>query len=182
MKKLLFSVLLLSLALAACGGGSDSSGPVDAAKNLVKALEKLDMEESNKYLCKAQQADMDELGLDELEAMGIDPDELMDAFMIETSDMEYKEKDKDDDRATVSISGKIEMEFDTDKLKEVFKKMAEAEGQEVSDEELDMIVGMVAGMGSQEVEFEQDVEVIKEDGNWVVCDELNMLDELDMGF
>jgi hypothetical protein len=74
------------------------------------------------------------------------------------------------------------MEFDTDKLKEVFKKMAEAEGQEVSDEELDMIVGMVAGMGSQEVEFEQDVEVIKEDGNWVVCDELNMLDELDMGF
>jgi hypothetical protein len=182
MKKLLFGVLLLSLVLVACGGSGGGGGSVDAAKNLVKAMEKLDVEEGNKYLCAAQQTDASDMGLEELEAAGIDPDEFMEAFQIKTSDMKYDEKSQDGDKAVVSISGKVSVEFDTDKLKEVFKKVAEASGEEIPDDQLDMIVGMFTGMSGQEVEFAQDVEMVKEDGDWVVCDELNILDELDFGF
>jgi hypothetical protein len=167
MKKLLFIVLLLSLALAACGGGS-SSGPVDAAKNLVKALEKLDIEEGNKYLCEAQQMDATE-GADAA---------MLEAFEVKTSNMKYEEKSKDGDKAVVSISGKVSLEIDEDKLKELVKEEAAAAGEEVTDEELDFYVGMLTGMSGEQVEFEQDVEVVKEDGDWVVCDELTILDEV----
>ncbi len=180
------SLLILSIALTACGGGDSGSGePVDVVKNVVEAMESLDFDKASEYMCAEQgdalKADM-ESGFAELEEMGMDPDELMDAFKLKMSDVEYEEKSKDDNNAVVHVSGKVALDFDTDKLKSFFKKAAEASGEEVSDEEIDMMVGMFTAMGGQESPFEGDVELIKEDGDWVVCDELDFLDEVDIGF
>jgi hypothetical protein len=103
---------------------------------------------------------------------------ILEAFEFKTSDMKYEEKSKDDDKAVVTVSGKISLEINADKLKEAVKEQAEAAGEEVSDEDLDFFVDMfTSGMGD-EVEFEEDLDVIKEDGKWVVCDELEVLDEV----
>ena len=158
--------MVLSLILAACGGGNGDD-PVGAVKNLIKAMEKLDIKEGNKYVCKAQQ----------MEDVGEDEAAMVEAFRVETNDMKYEEKSKDDDKAVISVSGKVALKIDEGKLKEALKKEAEAAGEEVSDEELTLIVGMFTAM-SNEVEYAQDVEVIKEDGKWVVCDELTIMDEI----
>ena len=184
-RKLLFVSLLFALILVACGGGGDSAGdPVGVVKNVVEAMGDLDIDEASKYICEARKADLPDMesSFAEFEQMGLDPDEFMDAFNIKWGDMKYEEKSKGDDSAVVYVSGKVSIEFNTDKLKSFFKKAAEAEGEEVSDEDLDMVIGMFTAMGGQESSFEGDVDLIKEDGKWVVCDELDFLDEIDIGF
>jgi hypothetical protein len=115
-------------------------------------------------------------GFAELQEMGLDPDELLDAFKLNMTDMKYEEKSAGDDEAVVHVSGTMSLEFDTEKLKDFFKKTAEAAGQEVSDQELDMVVGIFEAMGGQEAPLDGDVKLVKEDGDWVVCDQLDFLD------
>jgi hypothetical protein len=184
-RKLLFVALLFALVLAACGGGGDGEEPVAVVEKVVKAMESLDVEEASQYFCQERQDELAqtlESGFEELEALGMDPDELLDAFKLEMSDMKYEEKSKDDNTAVVGVSGTMSLDFDTDKLKEFFREAAEAAGQEVTDEQLDMMIGMFAAMGGQEAPVEGEVELVKEDGDWVVCDELDFLNEVDLGF
>jgi len=181
----LFVALLFALALVACGGGGDGDKPVAVVEKVVKAMETLDVEEASKYFCKDKQDELAqtlESGFEELEALGMDPDELLAAFKLNMKDMKYEEKSTDGDKAVVGVSGNMSLDFDTDKLKEFFKKAAEAAGQEVTDEQLDMMMGMFTAMGGQEAPVEGDVELVKEDGKWVVCDELDFLNEVDLGF
>ena len=86
--------------------------------------------------------------------------------------MKYEEKSKDGDKAVVHITGSMKLEFDTGKLKDFFRKAAEAAGETVTDEELDFIVEMMASTATQEEEIDDDLQLIKEDGKWVVCDDL----------
>ena len=174
-KKLLIVGFLLILVLAACGGGGGGDEPVDVAKNVMQAMGKMDFDEASKYFCEARKSDLDDAlvsGFEELEAMGMDPDELLDAFILELSDMKYEEKSKDGDKAVVHVTGSMKLDFNSDKLKDFFKKAAEAAGETVTDEELDFIVEMIASSAAQEEDLDEDLELIKEDGKWVVCDDL----------
>ena len=175
--------LLGVLILTACGGGDDGGAPTDAVKSVVDAMQTLDMDKASEHFCAEMASEMDSSlteGFAELEQMGLDPDELLDAFKLKMDDMKYEEKSKEGDEAVVSISGTLSLEFDVEKLKEFFKKTAEASGQEVTDQELDFVVGIFESMGGQEAPLEGDVKVIKEDGKWVVCDELNFLDSSEL--
>jgi hypothetical protein len=181
----IFVTLLFGLTLAACGGGGDGDKPVAVVEKVVKAMETMDVEKASQYFCKDKQDELTqtlESGFEELEQMGMDPDELLAAFKLNMTDMKYEEKSVDGDKAVVGVSGNMSLDFDTDKLKEFFRKAAEAAGQEVTDEQLDMMMGMFTAMGGQEAPVEGDVELIKEDGKWVVCDELDFLNEVDLGF
>ncbi len=183
--KLLLISLFLALVLVACGGGGTSDAPVDAVKNVVKAMEKLDVDEASKYFCNARKAELDNTlasGFEQLEALGMDPDELLDAFKLEMKDMKYEEKSKDDDKAVVGVSGTLSLGFDTDKLRTFLKQAAEAGGETVTDEQLDFVVDMFTAMGGQEAPFDGEVELIKEDGDWVVCDDIDFLNAIDLGF
>jgi hypothetical protein len=184
-KYFLLIALLFALTLAACGGGGDGENPTDVVEKVVDAMGTLDVEEASKYFCQERQDELAqtlESGFEELEALGMNPDDLLDAFKLNMTDMKYEEKSKDGDKAVVSVSGKMSLDFDTDKLKEFFRQAAEAAGQEVTDEQLDMMIGMFSAMGGQEAPIDGDVELVKEDGKWVVCDELDFLNEVDLGF
>ncbi len=183
-RKLLFVVLLLSMVLTACGGGGGGGGnPADAVKNVVKAMEKLDAAEARKYVCAAHKdavPDIEE-GFAELAEFGIDPEDLLDAFEIKMSDMKYEEKSKDDDKAVVHVTGKVAFDADLDKLRPIFEEMLEGMGMPISDEMIDgMVDEFTANMG--ESPLAGDVNLVKEDGDWLICDELDFLNELDAGF
>jgi hypothetical protein len=184
-KRLLFVFVLLSLILAACGGGGGGDGsPVDAVKNVVEAIEKLDVEEARKYVCSQHQADLPDLeeSFAELEEMGIDMDEFLDAFNIKMSDMKYEEKSKDGDKAVVHVSGKMSFDVDVEKLKPILKKALEQMLGEMTDEMLDSVMEeFTAEMDMGEQSFEGDVDLVKEDGKWLVCDDLDFLDEMGTG-
>jgi predicted small secreted protein len=180
-RKLVFVVLLLSLVLAACGGGGDGGGkPVDVVKNVVKAMEKLDAEKAREYMCAAHKDAIPDIEEEfaEFEEFGADIDEVMEAFKIEMSDMKYEETSKDDDKAVVHVTGKMAFDIDVDKLKPIFKTaFEEILGMEVTDDMLDeMMAEFTADMG-EETSLDGDVNLIKEDGDWVVCDELEFLNE-----
>jgi hypothetical protein len=183
--KLLLISLFLTLVLVACGGGGTSDAPVDVVKSVVKAMEDLDVDAASKHFCDARKAELDDTlasGFEELEALGMDPDELLEAIKLEMKDMSYEEKSKDGDKAVVGVSGTLSLGFDTEKLRSLLKQVAEAAGQTVTDEELDLVVGMFGAMAGQEAPFEGEVELIKEDGDWVVCDDIDFLNEIDLGF
>jgi hypothetical protein len=174
-KKLVLIGLFLTLALAACGKGGGGDEPAKVAENVMKALGKMDIDGASEFFCEARRTELEDAltgDLGELEAMGMDADELLDAFKITLTDMKYEEKSQDGDKAIVHITGSMKLEFDSDKLKDFFKKAAEAAGETVTDEELDFIVEMIASSAAQEEDLDEDVELIKEDGKWVVCDEL----------
>jgi hypothetical protein len=182
-KQLLLIVILGALLLAACGGGGDSNAPTEVVKSVVDAMQTLDLEKASEYFCAEQKSQLNETldtGFEDLEAMGMDPDELLEAFKLKMTDMKYEEKSKDGDKAVVHISGTMALEFDTDKLKSFFKQAAEAAGESVSDEELEFIVGIFEAMGGQEAPLDGDVALVKEDGKWLVCDELGFLDSSEL--
>jgi hypothetical protein len=157
--------------------------PAEVTQMVVDAMQTLDIEAASEHFCEEQRSDLDsslEEGFAELEAMGLDPDELLDAFQLNFDDVEYEERSQEGDEAVVHVSGSMSLEFDTDKLREFFRKASEASGQEVTDQELDFVVGIFESMSGQEAPLDADVKLIKEDGEWVVCDDLSFLEAGDI--
>jgi hypothetical protein len=64
----------------------------------------------------------------------------------------------------------MQINFDKDKLKAVMKDAMAASGESISDEELDMALGMMEGMLGAGVPLDEEMTLIKEDGKWVICD------------
>lgn len=183
LKKLLLVLFVGTMLLSACGGGDGGDGPTAVVEKVVDAMQTLDVEKAAEYFCDAKKAELTEgltEGFAELEEMGLDADELLEAFKIKMTDMEYEEKSEEGDDAVVHVSGKMSLDFDSDKLKEFFKKAAEAAGQTVSDEELDFVITIFDSMAGQEAPLEGDVKLVKEDGAWLVCDDLDFLDSGDL--
>ncbi len=184
-RKLVFVVLLLSLVLAACGGGSDGGGkPVDVVKKVMKAMETLDTDEARKYVCAAHKDAIPDMAEEfaEFEEFGADVEEVMSAFKIEMTNMEYEEKSKDGDKAVVHISGEMAFDIDIDKLKPIFKDAIEAAmGIEVTDEMADEMMSEFTADTVEPASFDGDVNLVKEDGDWLICDDLEFLDEMDSG-
>jgi hypothetical protein len=182
-KQLVFLSVVFVLILTACGGGGGSGEPAGVVEKVANAMQTLDIERVQEYMCSerkdALKSDLDS-GFAELESMGLDPDELLDAFKIKMSDMKYEEKSAEGDKAVVHVSGTMAMEFDTEKLKSFLKKAAEASGEEVSDDQVDFMVNMFSGMSGQEAPIDGDVQLVKEDGKWVVCDDLAFLEGSDL--
>jgi hypothetical protein len=181
--RLLVIGLLGIMLLAACGGGSQGDEPTAVVKEVVDAMQTLDVDAASENFCEEQKSQLNsslEEGFAQLEALGLDPDELMDAFQLNFSDLEYEEQSQEGDEAVVHVSGTMSLEFDTDKLREFFRQVSEASGQEVTDQELDFVVGIFESMSGQEAPLDGDVKVIKEDGEWVVCDDLSFLEAGDI--
>jgi hypothetical protein len=181
--RLLIISLVGVMILTACGSDDSGSAPSDVVASVVDAMQTLDVDKASGFFCDEMAGEMDASlteGFAELEDLGLNPDELLDAFKLNMDDLEYEEKSKEGDEAVVHVSGNMSMEFDTEKLKGFFKKTAEASGQEVSDQELEFIVGIFDSMGGQEAPLDGDVKLIKEDGDWVVCDELSFLDSSEL--
>ncbi len=184
-KKLVLVVLLLSMVLAACGGDDDGGGdPTAAVKNFVKAMEKLDVKEASKYMCAAHKGDVPDLeeNFAEFAELGLDPQEILDAFEIKMTDMKYEEKSKDGDKAVVKVTGKMAYDIDADAMRSVFEKMLEEMGLPASDEMLDGMMEEMMGDIGAESPIDGDVNLVKEDGDWLVCDALDFLGDLDSGF
>lgn len=174
---------LFVLILTACGGGDEAGKPVEVVKEVVAAMENLDVDAASEHFCEARRSELQDAmstGFEELEALGLDPDELLDAFKLQLKDMKYEEKSTEDDKAVVGIQGSMALDFDSEKLKSFLKKAGEASGESMTDEQLDFAVGMFSAIAGQEAPIDGEVELIKEDGEWVVCDELDFLESSDL--
>jgi hypothetical protein len=181
-RKLLVALFVSAMVLSACGGGG-GDGPTAVVEDVVDAMQSLDVEKASEYFCAEKKSELSaglEEGFSELEAMGLNVDELLEAFKLEMKDMKYEEKSQEGDEAVVHVSGKMSIAFDADKLKEFLKKAMAASGQEVGDDELDFVVNLFESMAGQEAPVDGDITLVKEDGDWLVCDDLTFLEGGDL--
>jgi len=108
---LIVLIMISSMALAACGGGS----PTDAAKTAIEAMEKGDADKLNEVACEEGEADSGAL----------------EGVKIKFDDVKYEEKNKEDDSADVLVSGNMTMEVGEEEMSQDFSftlKMGKKDG------------------------------------------------------
>lgn len=158
-----------------------SSEPAEVVEAVFGAVTEMNVEPAITLFCEAKAPEMAgtiESGFGDLLAMGLDPEELVQAFNIDLQDMAYQETSRDGDAAVVHIAGTLRFDFKADVLKEVIKKVAEANGQPLSDQELDFVITLLSVVAQQGTPLDADVQVVMENGQWVVCDDLLFLGDM----
>jgi hypothetical protein len=173
--RLVAGAVLVAL-LAGCGGSSGpGSDPVGTVKGLMDTVQAGQWDKITDYACAAQKDELkkqfESLGTGAGSALGdLGLNDIGDALKISFTNLDVKEKSREGDKAVVSVSGKIKMEFNKDKVKELVKKAAEAQGQTVTDEQINMALGMLSGLGGMEQDMNQDMTVVNEGGKWLICE------------
>jgi hypothetical protein len=172
---LLMALILGAVTVRAFGASQGQDEPVDVVEKAIGAIERMDLVEASGYFCDPQESLLTkvlESGVEELEGMGIDLGQLLDAVEIDFEEMQYEEQFRDDEAATVRIQGTLALDVDTDVLKPFLKTAAGAAGEVVSDELLDAAMGVVDAIDFPDVPLEGEVELVNQDGKWVLCDDL----------
>ena len=162
------------LALSACGGGggnaSEPAGTVSAAMNAAKSggfAKLLD------YTCAAQKDSVAALfgggDVSGLSALGVDANELFNAMKMDFQDIKTAETSKTADKATVHVTGKVNISFDEGKMKEVIKKILASSGQPADDATVSAMLAGMSGSLSQSQDLDEDINLVQEGGKWVIC-------------
>jgi hypothetical protein len=165
------------LALAACTGapaGGSTDTPAGALNAAIAAAESNGLDAMVDFACEARKGDIAEAfggggGMEGLAALGIDPNELFDAMKVDFQDVTTTETSSTDTEATVHIKGKMLITLEEAKMREILKKVLEAQGQPTNDQVLDGAMQMLGGQLSQTQDLDEDVQIVKDNGKWLVC-------------
>jgi len=144
------------------------------------AFETLDVQMARGFFCARHAQGMAEAwdaSFVQVEEVGIDPQDLLDAFSFNFGELSYEETMRDESTARVRIYGPMWMEVDGEKLASFLKNAAIAQGRPVNEEEVSVLVALFSAMAGQETPVESDVQLVKEGGKWLVCDTLGFLNE-----
>jgi hypothetical protein len=165
-----------ALIVAACGGaapaGTDPAGVVNSA---LAAAESGGLGSLTQYACAAQADNVANIfgggagSLEELQGLGIDPNELFEAMKVDFDNVQATETNKSDTAATVHVTGTAKMTVDSVKFREIFRKILEAQGVPVDDATLDLAMSTLDSTLSETQDINEDVELIQENGKWVIC-------------
>ncbi len=165
-------IIVMSALLTACGGGGASgSDPVGVVKSAMQAVVDKKFDQLAGMTCAAQKDKVTQAfnPAGALGAAGVDVNKILDAMTISFQNPEYTKVSEDADKAVVQMKGKLSIKFDKDKLKAVMKDVMKAQGQDVSDDQLNSILDMMASQMEQGQDMDQKVDVVKENGKWVFC-------------
>ena len=170
----LLAAALLIVSVAACGGGiANQSDPAGAVKAALDATQSGGITKLADYACEARKGDIASMfGADSvanLTAAGVDPNEVFGAVKFEFKDVQTSEVSKSAESAVVHLSGSMNVSIDETKMRDVMKKVMEAQGQAIDDATLDMVIGAMTTQLSQPTPIDEDVTVVQEGGKWLIC-------------
>jgi hypothetical protein len=169
-------IFALSALLTACGGGAVANDPVSVVKAAMQSLVDKKFDALAELTCAAKKDTVKmsfSLAAGFLRGMDVDATKILDMMTITIQKPEYTKVSEEADKAVVQIKGTLSAKFDEEKFKVVMKDLmkAQAQGQDPTDEQLAMAVLVYASeLGSDQV-LDQKVDVIKENGKWVMCPE-----------
>ncbi len=168
----LIAVIVMSALLSACGGGGAAAAdPTSALKDAMQAVvdKKFDMLAELTCAAKRDQVKDTFNPATALGATGVDSAKILDAMTIALKDPTYTKVSEEGDKAVVQFKGTMSMKFDMAKFKVIMKDVLSAQGQTVTDAELDAGLAMIAGQLEQGQELDQKIDMVKEGGKWLMC-------------
>ena len=168
----LITVMVMSALLSACsGGGAAAADPVSALKDAMQAVVDKNFDKLAELTCVAKRDQVKDTfnPATALGATGVDAAKILDAMTISLKDPTYTKVSEEGDKAVVQFKGTMSMKFDMTKFKAIMKDVLAAQGQTVTDAELDAGLAMIAGQLEQGQELDQKIDMVKEGGKWLMC-------------
>lgn len=172
-----FVVAVLVLVLVGCGGSNSGGGgavpngpagdPVGAVNGFISALKAKAYDNLGKLVCAAKQDDI----LGSVTGPGANR-ALFDAMTFDIKDLKVEQKSATGDSAVVHVSGTISTTIDPAKGRDVVRQLFGASmpsGAQVTDQQVDQFI---TSMNTRRP-IDSDVDVVKENGGWVVCSDLS---------
>ncbi len=167
---------VLAMAIGACSGtpAANTDNPAGTVSAAFAAAQSGGITKLSEFACAAHKNDIAEAfggaDLSGLSALGIKPEDITGAMAITFENVTTKEVTKSDTAATVHVTGDTKITIDKDKFKALMKTVMAAQGQPVDDATLDTMIGAMSTQLSQTQKLDEDVNVVKEDGKWLLCE------------
>ena len=175
LNSLLAVLFILSVVLSACGGGgAAASDPTAAVKAAMDAVVNKQFDKLVEYSCAAKKdevagqlnpaAQLANAGMDEATTK-----QLLDSMNITLTGAEFTKVSEEGDKAQVQMKGTLTMKFDREKLKAVVTALLKSQGMDATDEIVNQALDQVAGQLEQGQAIDNKVDLVKENGKWVIC-------------
>ncbi len=166
-------VIVLSVLLTACGGGA-ANDPVGVVKDMMQAITSKQFDKAADFACAAQKDQIKNAfnPAGALASAGIDASKILDAMTFSFTNPDITKVSESGDKATVQVKGKLAIKVDREKFKPVMKDLLKAQGQDVSDDQLNQFMDLALGQMESGQDINSQVEVVKENGKWLVCSSL----------
>ncbi len=175
--------LAASLVLVALGlPVAAASSPADAVSELFDAVEQGDFAAAEALVCEAERGAV-RTTFDPAAQMGFDGDDIAAALSFNVADRAVEVVSEDGQAASVRVTGTMSLDAGGADVGELARSILEADmGADASDEDLERMLPFIEMAFSQELPIDEEVELIVENGEWVVCGGLLEPEEPDYGF
>ncbi len=168
-------VIVLSVLLTACGGAASGGDPLSTVKAAMSAVTSKQFDKVGDLACAAKKdsvtgefnpaASLANQGFAKEDAQ-----KLLDSMAISFDNAEFGTPTINGDSASIPMKGKLTMKFDRDKLKALVKSMMATQGvPNATDDQINQALDMVASQMEQGQQIDTTVDLIKENGKWVIC-------------
>jgi hypothetical protein len=168
-------VIVLSVLLTACGGATSSGDPISTVKGAMAAVTSKQFDKMSEFACAAKKDSVTGQfnPAAALTSQGFakeDAQKLLDAMTISFDNAEFGTPTVSGDSASVPMKGKLSMKLDKEKLKDFVKSLMAAQGlANATDDQINQALDMVSSQLEQGQSVDTTVDLIKENGKWVIC-------------
>jgi hypothetical protein len=178
---LISTLLVMSAASVAPVAASDS--PEAAVNDLFEAATTGDRSTVGQFVCEEERETVTSMFDFEAE-MGLDGlGDLADAISMDISDVSVDVISDDGQTATAQVRATMVMSTPEDDTEELVRRMLEADGESVSDEDLEFMLPLMSTALNSRLPIDEEVTFVVEDGEWLVCGGLvEEPEEPDFGF
>ena len=168
-------VIVGVVGLAGCGAaGGPANDPAGSVTNALSAMSSGGLAKVSEFACAAHKNDIANAfaggSTGALTAAGLKPDDVFNAMTLSFSNVSAKEVSKNGNAAVVHVTADMKVAFDKDKFKVLLKSVLAAQGQPTDDATLDAAMTMMAGQLEKTQHMDEDVNVVNEDGKWLICE------------
>jgi hypothetical protein len=177
-----FRAVMLALSLAAlpltwAAPAAAQDDPVSAVSAVLDAIEAKEFDRIADLACEDVRdtvAEQFDFGAQLGEIPGVDADAILAGMRVEVQDRSVVLLEQDATSAQVSVSATIAVSIDEASARSIVLAIVEAFGMEATEEDIEGFVAEMMAEMDMGQELDGTVEVVLEDGNWRLCDDLDL--------
>ena len=167
--------LLVALGLAVSVPVAAASTPMGAVEALVERVQASQFDALDDVVCAAEQdavRALFDIGGQLGDTPGVDGEQFMDAFTITLDDVAIELLSEEGDAARARLQGQMTVSMDPAAAELFVLSVASVFDEDVSDEDLAVLVGSLMESFTEPRTLDEEIVLIREDGEWLVCDPL----------